>query len=397
VGLVLGIAACGRSNTIDYLFVASAKNNPGQLEVYYVDNESGVLTPASGSPYTTGRDPVSLATSPNQQFVYVLNYEDNTIVSYSIGANAALTKGKSYTTPGSYPTSMKINVAGTFLYVLDSFQSQYSPTNPGPGAVVVYPINTDGSLGSPTSYPVCNNPVDLTVLNNGNFIYVVDDPADQPPKLAQNATFPISIVAYQAVGACAADSGQISAFNVGSGGTLTQVSGSPFAAGTTPGAIASTPSDNFVYVTDRINSQLLAYTTENDGALLAINNGPFITGNFPDAVTVDPRGLYVYVANYSPSTISVYSIAQSTGIPGASATGTQNVDTGPTFVFIEPNAGKYLYTSNFVEGDLSGLQLNANTGALTALENSPFPAAGGPTAIAAVTHGNHPTEVLPQY
>jgi 6-phosphogluconolactonase len=406
VGLALGIAACGRTNTIDYLFVANSKSNPGKISVYLVDAESGVLTATATSSYAAGKNPVAMATSPDQTVLFVLNHDDNTIVSYTINSVAGLTKANTYSTPGSNPTSMRINTAGTYLYVTDAFQPGYSATSPGPGALVVYPVKAGGVLGTPLTnsatgkpyYPVCNNPVDVDVLTSGVDVYVIDDPAGQPPKLANTAS--TTAIAYTAAGACAADSGQIDAFNISSSsGALTEVAGAPFAAGTTPTAMASDPTDRFVYVTDLITNQLIAYSTENNGGLAPINSGPFPTGSYPDGITIDPRGLYIYVANYNSGTISSYAIAQNTGVPSAlSGSGSGNaVTAGPTFVLIEPNAGKYLYSSDFIDDTVYGMELNANTGALSALQDTPFPAAGQPTAIAAVTHGNHPTEVLPQY
>jgi 6-phosphogluconolactonase (cycloisomerase 2 family) len=397
-GLILGIAACGRSNTIDYVFVANNSGSPGQINVYLVDNESGVLTQTSTSPYSVGNNPVSLATSPDQKFLYVLNRGDNTIVSYSIGSDATLTKANTYTTPGSSPTSMKINSAGTYLYVTDAYQSGFSATNPGPGAVVAYPISSDGSLGTGVSYPVCNNPVDLQVITGGGNVYVIDDPASQPERLS--VPFNPNAVAYTASGACAADSGQVNGFSVSSSGALSAVPGSPFAAGSTPSAITGDPTDRFIYVADLLNNQVISFGIENNGALSAINNGLITVGSYPDALTVDPRGLYLYVANFNSGTVTGYSIAQSTGVPNSSAGGgSYTVKAGPTFVLIEPNAGKYLYAADFADtsGFISGAELNANTGALTEVENGTFPTGNKPTAIAAVTHGNHPTEVLPQY
>ena len=294
----------------------------------------------------------------------------------------------------------------------DAFQPGFSAIAPGPGALVVYPINSDGSLGTPVNnaatgkayYPTCNNPVDLTVLANGGEVYVVNDPAGQPPKFANTVastfigTTGTSAVQYTASGACTSDSGQITAFATGTSGALTTVPGSPFAAGTTPVAIASDPTNRFIYVADLTVNQMLAYGTGADGSITALNNGPFATGVYPDAVTVDPRGLYIYVANYNASNISAYAINQSTGIPSTlSGSGAYGVTTGPTFVLIEPNGGKYLYTSDFVDNTLYGTSLNPNTGVLAALQNDPYPAAGQPTAIAAITHGPHPTELLPQY
>ncbi len=321
---------------------------------------------------------------------------------FGIGTDAKLYPQNTYNTPGSGPTSMKINAAGTYLYVLDAFQPGYSATLPGPGALVVYPINSDGTLGTPLVdaanntdyYPVCNNPVDVTVLPNNSGVYVVNDPASQPPKLADtvSSTFVgangTATITYAAVGACSADTGQISAFNVGSGGSLTQIAGSPIASGSTPVAIASNPNSGYIYITDLTPNALLAFKVNANNALTEIDNGSIATGGYPDALTVDATGQYVYVANYNANSVSAFTINASTGIPTLSAdAASYGVSTAPTYVFIEPSAQKYLYTSDFIDSTVYGTRINTQTGGLTAVEHTPFPAAGQPTAIAAIVHG----------
>lgn len=406
VGLVLGVAACGQDNTIDYLFVANAKNNPGQINVYLVDSESGSLKQILDSPYPSGqtnggRNPVSLVTSPNQQFLYALNHDDNTIVKFGIGTDAKLYPENTYNTPGSGPTSMKINAAGTYLYVLDAFQPGFSATLPGPGALVVYPINSDGTLGTPVAdaatstgyYPVCNNPVDLTVLPNNSGVFVVNDPASQPPKLADTvaSTFVgangTSTITYAATGACSADTGQISAFTVGSSGGLVQVAGSPFAAGSTPVAIASSPNSSDVYVTDLVPDNLITFKVIANNGLSEVATLPIVGGGGPDALTIDAAGQYLYVANYDANNVSSF-VLDATGLPTATAGGgTFGVSTAPTYVFIEPSARKYLYTSDFIDSTVYATLINSQSGTLSAVEHTPFASAGYPTAIAAIVHG----------
>jgi 6-phosphogluconolactonase len=406
VALVLGVAACGQDNTIDYLFVANSKNNPGQINVYLVDSESGSLKQILDSPYQSGqtnggRNPVSLVTSPNQQYLYALNHDDNTIVKFGIGTDAKLYPQNTYNTPGSGPTSMKINAAGTYLYVLDAFQPGYSATLPGPGALIVYPINPDGTLGQALTdvanksdfYPVCNNPVDLAVLPNNSGVYVVNDPASQPPKIADTVSSSFvgangtATITYTASGACSADTGQISAFTVGSSGDLTQVAGSPFAAGSTPVAIASTPNSGSVYVADLVPGNLLAFNVGANNTLTSTGTLNIINGGGPDALTVDAAGQYLYVANYNANNVTTFTLS-GTALPTQIAdSGTFGVSTAPTYVFIEPSAKKYLYTSDFIDSTVYGTLINAQTGTLSAVEHTPFPAAGQPTAIAAIIHG----------
>jgi 6-phosphogluconolactonase (cycloisomerase 2 family) len=403
VGLAVGIAACGKDNTIDYLFVANAANSPGQINVYLVDGESGSLTQIPDSPYRSGatnggRNPIALATTPNLLYLYVLNHDDNTIVKFGIGTDAKLYPQNTYNTPGNNPTSLRVNAAGTFLFVTDAFQPQYNATTPGPGAVVVYPINAaDGTLGTPITdtttgtpyFPVCNNPVDIDLLANGTTVYVVDDPASQPPKLAQSVASEAvgangtSTIQYTASGGCTADSGQISAFTLGSSGALTPVAGSPFAVGVAPTAIASDPTSSFVYVADYTQNVLLAYAAQSNGGLTAIGNAAISTGTGPNSVTIDPSGAYVYVANYG-GTLSAFGISSTGAL--TSLTGTA-VNAGPTSVFVEPR-GKYLYTAGYVDNTVYGSELNTSSGTLNAVQGTPFPAAGQPTAIAAITHGH---------
>jgi 6-phosphogluconolactonase (cycloisomerase 2 family) len=375
IGIGLGITSCGESNTIDYLFVTASKNNPGQVSVYRVDQESGALTQIQDSPYSSGgRNPVAEVTSPNGSNLYVANHDDNTIVEFAIGTDGKLYPQHTYNTPGTEPSALAINAAGTYLYVVDYYQPSYTSLQPGPGAVVVFPINTDGSLGTAVAngtlayFPVGNNPASVNVTANGSFVYVV------------NANTSVQ-------------AGTVSAFSVGSGGVLNAVAGSPFTAGVAPNASASDPTSRFFYITDSATNQLIAYTIGATGALTPLQNGPFATGTFPDAVTIDPSGTYLYVANYNSNSISAYQITQSTGAPsGLAGAATYSTDTGPTCVLVDPAFGRFVYTSDFLGSSVTGFELNPNTGVLTGAENSPFPTAGQPTCTAAVTHGNHPGE-----
>jgi 6-phosphogluconolactonase (cycloisomerase 2 family) len=383
IGIGLGITSCGESNTIDYLYVTASKNNPGQISVYRVDQESGALTQIQDSPYPSGgRNPVAEVVSPNGANLYVVNHDDNTIVEFAIGTDAKLYPQNTYQTPGTEPNAIAINAAGTLLFVTDTYQATYSDANPGPGALVVFPINSDGSLGASVTngslpyWPVEFAPSTVNVTANGNFVYVANANTNNPTAAGQRGT--------------------VSAFSVGSGGALTAIypSATPLPyAGVTPSASASDPTSRFLYITDAASNQLYAYTIGTTGALIPLTNGPFATGTYPDAITIDPSGTYIYVANYNSSSISAYQITQSTGTPSALASSSgYGTDTGPTCILVDPAFGRFVYTSNFLGNSVTGYELNPNNGALTGTENSPYPSAGQPTCAAAVTHGNHPGE-----
>ena len=79
--LSLGVSAiftaCGQNgtnNTIDYVFATNSKDTPGKINAYFADASAGALTQVPGSPFSSGgSDPVGLVTSPNFQFLYVVN------------------------------------------------------------------------------------------------------------------------------------------------------------------------------------------------------------------------------------------------------------------------------------------------------------------------------------
>jgi 6-phosphogluconolactonase len=388
IGVGLGITSCGESNTIDYLFVTASKNNPGQISVFKVDQESGALTQIPDSPYAfPGRNPVAEVTSPNGANLYVAYHDDSTIVDYNIGSDGKLYPAVTLPSLGTEPQAMAVNPAGTLLFVVYTFQPGSTATDsvPGPGGLVIYPLDASGvpsktpiSNGTTQFWPLEYQPASVNITANGQFAYVVNT----------NSNTNGSGIVQQ---------GEVQAFSIGSSGALTAINnpatGTPyFEAGVSPTASASDPTSLFLYVTDPVSNQVIAYTIGASGALTAVQSGPFKADVFPDAVTVDLTGTYVYVANYNSNDISAYQINKSTGALTGLSTATFPTKTGPTCVFVEPAFGRYLYTSNFLDNSITGYQLNPQSGILTGNENSPYPSAGQPTCVAAVTHGNHAGE-----
>jgi 6-phosphogluconolactonase (cycloisomerase 2 family) len=91
-------------------------------------------------------------------------------------------------------------------------------------------------------------------------------------------------------------SGNVSAYTIDSTtGTLTAITGSPFAAGMGPHSVAVDPSGKFAYVANEcisINScssgNVSAYTFDSTtGALTAVTGSPFAAGTVPVSVAVD--------------------------------------------------------------------------------------------------------------
>ena len=163
-------------------------------------------------------------------------------------------------------------------------------------------------------------------------------------------------------------------------------------------AIAVGPLGNFLYITDASGNQIIGYSMAAGGVPNAISTSPFATQSEPLGLTIDPRGKFLYVANYNANTVGAYAIAQTTGaLSAASGTGSANLQvqgSGPTCVTIENALGIYMYTSNFLDNTVSGMQLNSSTGTLVAVRNSPFPASAGPSCAAAIANGTHQTQLI---
>ena len=409
--LVLGITACGQSNTIDYVYVTSASSNPGNIYAYYSDGESGALSKLATVP-SGGRNPIAMIASPNGKNLYVLNHDDNTLVQFAVGTDGKIYPLNTYNPQfGTNPNGMTLSADGKTMYVveaygLDAKSNPYSPTTPGIGALDVFPVNADGSLnkGGEASYPTCNNPVAVAATPDGSDVYVVNDPAGQLTTLIETVATQnygatgSATVTYPAVNGCSGGSkpvGQISTYAV-SNGALTP--SSLVGAGVAPVGIAVDPSSRFAYVIDFQANYVLSYAVQSGGGLAALTTSTTPTGQLPSAITVDPRGKFIYVSNFNTGGVTGYQINSVTGTPSALAgSGSAATDTGPAALIVEPSIGRYIYTANFTAGTTSGLILDPNQGTTGQTQNTPYLGAAKATAVAAVKHGNHAVQVNPVY
>jgi len=368
LSMALGLTACTRDYTLAYLYVTSSSSSPGLINQYAVDYQSGALVQI-GTPIAAGNTPVASVAAPNAKFIYVVNQGDSTVDEFAVGDDGTLAKKNTYPTTGNTPTAIAIDTAGKFLFVTCQYQGTETS---GAGAISVFPVSSDNSLGTAVNVNTANNPVAVTIANFNPTVYVVSQDATTPQVLA-----------------FAEDT---------STGALTPVTGTTattgFSAGVQPSAIAEDPTGRFVYVTDRAANQLIGYTVLNGGTLLPMVNGPFATGLFPVALLVDPRGIYIYVANYNANSISAYALNVSNGTPSGVAGTSVTTDTRPNAIALDTALGVYLYTSNAKGNSVTGERLNASTGALTGIQNSPYPSAASPTSVVIVANGSHPTQLL---
>ena len=383
IGLVVAclLSAC-QLVTIDFVYLAGAgtTGGDGEIQVFAADSQSGALRSGPAAADSGGPSPIAMTVSSDFTNLYVANQGNNSVVHFTLGTNGSLAK-KDSVTLSDVPTSVAVNAAGTYLYVVSGTTS---------ATLTVFPLSS-GTIGSAATQEVLTvptNPSDIiistgvTALANNNAVYVTayDQSAYNPGGTTTSNANP----------------GWLFGFSVGSGGALTATTGSPYRAGVKPSGLVADPTSRFVYVTDFASSQLIGYTIQSSGTLTFLVNGPFKTGSEPSAIAIDPRGKYLYVANSLDASVSAFTIDLATGTPSAAVNVTgasiNSTDTQPEAIVVDPALGRFVYTANFLGNSISGFRLDPNAGSLTPAQATPFPSGPKPTAIAAVPHGNHSTQ-----
>ena len=130
---------------------------------------------------------------------------------------------------------------------------------------------------------------------------------------------------------------------------------------------AATTGISYLYVTAQANTTISAYTvTQSTGALTA-NGNAVGTGAVPSAIAVTPSGNALFVANSGSNNISSYSINSDATLTPASAT--TATGTTPMGLAIDPG-GKFLFVANQGSSNISVFSING-TG-LTPVPGSPF-------------------------
>jgi 6-phosphogluconolactonase len=298
-----------------------------------------------------------------------------------------------------------VDASSAYLYVSETFAAN-SSTN---GDIDVFPINGDGTLGTPTVFTLPNNQnaVAVTALpytagsgtpcgsDSGCFVYVAS--WNQADNNNPNGT----VTSFQNIG-----------------GTLTAIQTSAGIGNQLAGIISfSSTIGQYLYVSDFSQNCIYGFSPHNDGTFLGINMGGgtnscgafgistnAATGSSkPTSLLVEPRGKYLFVTNTGANTIGAYLIGQTTSgsltsvSNGAVITGAQ-----PQCLAIDPIVGQYLFTADFLSsvttsgavtnaGTVHGYKLNGSTGALKGLQNGPFVVTSTfPSCVAISTTGSIP-------
>jgi len=305
-----------------------------QIAGYYI--KAGALTALPGSPYVVPATPLSIAVAPNGAFLYMGTSEG--IYVYSISSTGELTLGNSSAPiSADQAISMQVTPDNSWLIEIAS------------GAPYVYAIGISSTTGVNTSrteeYATlpASSVEQVAVAPSESYVFVAmgaDGTAAIP--FAGGSTNPFGgvtrIPTVNSAGAAisvavdpivsgqttsrlfyigetaalnSANSGALRAFEFSTlGGSLTEISGSPFASqGLAPYSILPISTGDYVYVVNRqisgsstgvIAGFTVASTTSNTYSLTALGS-TFTAGTNPVALSEDGTGSFVFAVDYGGS------------------------------------------------------------------------------------------------
>lgn len=220
-----------------------APRNPGGLRAYTINTADGSLTAATVPTFTGFNHPAGVTVHPQGQFVYVPNFEGQSVSAFRIESNGNLSGGTNYSTnyggslngqnpaqiaftpdgrfaytankeslsitafsvntttgaltaiqnvPGGIdPISLAVDPSGRSLYVANNALPD-DPATPAiennPGTVTMFPINSNGTLGASTSYVADILPQSVVVDGSGGAVYVANSGANNVQIFTRNTT-----------------------------------------------------------------------------------------------------------------------------------------------------------------------------------------------------------------
>jgi 6-phosphogluconolactonase (cycloisomerase 2 family) len=346
--------------------------------------------------------------SGHKQFVYVAGQGTNEAFEFRVQSNGALAPLGTPNFPvGSNPAALLPHTSGDFLYVAD-----FSGND-----VILLDINqSTGNLSVPVSISIVNptnpnnifatdiGPVSLAMSPTSPFLYAVNqtsgkvsaytvDPGTGSLGVVGGSPFPIVPASHPSSVAIApagnflfvanGTEGTIAVFSIGDKGVLAQA-GLPVSvgAGATPTSIAVTHNGRFLYVTDSAHNAVVGFAIQN-GALAPISGSPFAAGAAPLGLGIDPQGALLYVANNGSNTVSAYAIDSSSGALGAvNGSPFPTGGVGPSAVAVDSDSS-FVYVTEKTSHDIAAFGIASN-GALQAVKGSPFGVATSASTITVV-------------
>ena len=295
------------STTSIYVVNVSNTGSGGTLSEYSLT--SGVVAAISGSPITLPATPTSVVVSPNNLFVFVGTQIG--VLMYTIGTNGALTQGNNGTVIYSGPAAIQnLAVDATSSWLIITYKDSTELD-----AVAISPLTGLTQTGTPVSATLsAPTPLQLAIspANNNVFIALGSGGTNAisftasaaspwgaapfyiplaPSSTAANAVAVDPSSTYLFIGE--ATTNILRQFAISNLGAAMKT----FNAGTSPSAILSDPTGQYVYATDYGSNSITGFSL-NAGTLTTLTDSPFATAKSPDVIAEDSTKSYVVVAGF---------------------------------------------------------------------------------------------------
>jgi len=390
---------------------------------------SVALLMACGSNYDSSTNGLVLVGSQGSDIIQTFSFNLNSGHVSSI-ANSTNDTGDKTCLLNASPSSMVVDPAGQYAYVIFNADSQCSNTTQG---IAVFQIKSDGTIAPVGSLITLNAPT--VVVTGAPPPNNTENVAVTPNTLSVDAAGKFLFVANRATVDSSSHSvpGSVSVLAIGSGGTLTEVTGSPFFVTTpastvaqvtndfvsvaatptvfpgigingTQNSVCSVPSNppptsEFLYAVDTVGYQLFEFQVDTSTGVLTTPTGvtaipSFPTDAVPVGIAVDPCDRFLYVSGNLHNKINAYTICTTViangGCPFAngkllevsdspfSASGSAN-GLGP--LVVDPY-GNSVYVVGTLSNTLSGFKISPVSGGLTPLSPATVATGLDPKSIA---------------
>ncbi len=314
----------GGTTTGDYIYVGNGNNT--YIAGFGVST-AGALSVLTSSPYNNGVAAQSLAVTPANTFLYAGT--TNGIYAYGIASNGSISVINSGNAVAQdvVPTFMQVDSTGNYLLaagISTSIQAQ---------AIAIYTINTStGILTAVTGSPLplyTGKATTATVVTPTGMLIT-----------------PNNAYVYVSLGSLG-----VQVLTLGTGGALSTGTSPtflpPISTSTSPAdyGLASDPNSAFLFVAE-INTGLRELSIGTSGTLSEVTGSPYAVGTGPRGVALDITGSYVYVANTGSNNISAFTLTAASGKLTA-VSGSPFASGGQLpIAFINENQKKYLAVIN---------------------------------------------------
>jgi 6-phosphogluconolactonase len=249
------------------LYVGAANG----IFVYFINSNGSLATPSTGS-QPAGVNAQSLAVSPDGQWLIALDGTTQQLdifqINASTGALTSVTAPATYSiTSGTWqPTSVRVSPDGTLIFAAL-----------GTAGDVVFTFNTTTGVAASSQYLPTGNAATgdygLTVNATTTYLYI-----------ARSGT-----------------NGGVAVYSITSGGVLTAVTGSPFAAGNGTYSVVLDSTGTYVYAANRTDGTISGYTivpstTTLGLSLTPLKGSPFASGTGVQSIGIDSTNKYLLAA-----------------------------------------------------------------------------------------------------